>query len=209
MEAEVYTVGYANRSIEQFIALLRDNSITAIADVRSQPYSKFNSEFTSDSLRAILKKAEIGYVFLGKELGARAAGDQYYVAGKVQYDLIAARPSFQAGLDRIDKGRKDHRIALMCAEMDPLDCHRCILVGRHLAGRGIPILHILETDTVERHESTLRRLVQLLRIQDAWKTQNDEEDFLMAYQIQGERIAFHQAPVEIPQYELWAQGSSQ
>src|SRR5690348_7267665 len=144
MQADVFTIGYSGRSFAEFLALLNANGITAIADVRSQPFSKFNVEFNQDTLKTELAKSGIAYVFLGVELGARSSDKACYVEGKVQYDRLATTEPFRIGLDRVERGRKGHRIALMCAEADPLMCHRCILVSRHLAARRLPILHILE-----------------------------------------------------------------
>src|ERR1700683_1304442 len=205
--APVYSIGYSNRSIEQFLALLRENSVTAIADVRSQPFSRSNPAFRQDLLRDVLRSAGISYAFLGKELGARAPDEGCYVAGKVQYDLLAATSAFQAGLDRIQSGRNLHRIALMCAESDPLTCHRCILVARHLSARGVVVRHILEHGSVEDHESTARRLVQILRVPEVCSSGREEDLLGMAYQIQGERIAWRKDLDESVQYELWGQES--
>jgi len=185
------------------MSLLRENSVTAVADVRSQPFSKSNPEFTSAPLRETLRQFGISYVFLGEELGARSTDKRCYVAGKVQYDLIASSPSFQAGLDRVEKGRTNHSIALMCAEKEPLNCHRCILVGRHLRARGVPIRHILDDGVVEDHDSSILRLMQLLRISDAWRPEMSKDKLTMAYEVQGERIAFRKDAVEVVQYGLW------
>lgn len=202
MEPAVYTVGYTGRSIEQFIALLQENSISAVADVRSTPRSHA-SDFNQDSLRALLKPAGITYVFLGRELGARTPDQTCYIAGKVQYDLLAATKEFQSGLDRLEKGRFIHSIALMCAEKEPLECHRCILVGRHLAERGIQVRHILDHARVENHDSTMDRLVEMLRISAAQPSQPQKDKLLMAYRIQGDRIAFQNFNRTFKQYDLW------
>jgi len=206
--AAVYSVGYSNRGMEEFLALLRESSVTAIADVRSQSHSKSRPEYGRDLLRSTLRSAGIGYVFLGRELGARTLDEACYVGGKVQYDLLAATRGFQEGLDRVEKGRNDHRIALMCAEGDPLTCHRCILVGRHLRARGVPVRHILENGLVEDQDATVQRLVQALRIRDVCTSSRDEDLLAMAYKIQGERIAFRKDADEGGQYELWGREAS-
>ena len=116
--------------------------------------------------------------------------------------------AFQEGLDRVDKGRSDHRIALMCAEGEPLTGHRCISVGRHLRARAIPVRHILENGLVEEHDVTVQRLVQLLRIPDLCASRRDEDYLAMAYKIQGDRIAFRKEVDECEQYELWGREAS-
>ncbi|MGB9030717.1 MAG: DUF488 domain-containing protein [Acidobacteriaceae bacterium] len=206
--AAVYSVGYSNRGMEEFLALLRESSVNAIADVRSEPYSKSRPEYGQDLLKKALHAAGISYAFLGRELGARTVDEGCYVGGRVQYDLLAATRAFQEGLDRVDKGRSDHRIALMCAEGEPLTCHRCILVGRHLRARAIPVRHILENGLVEEHDVTVQRLVQLLRIPDLCASRRDEDYLAMAYKIQGDRIAFRKEVDECEQYELWGREAS-
>lgn len=202
LQSAVYTIGYLGRSIDQFISLLRENSVSAVADIRSTPRSH-SPEFNQDSLKASLRGAGIFYVFLGRELGARTPDKACYIAGKVQYDLLAATATFRSGLDRIEKGRSHRRIALMCAEKEPLDCHRCILVGRHLAMRGVPVRHIIDSGLVEDQDSVMRRLIDELRISEACSSQEPEDRLSMAYQIQGRRIAFQSSNNLPKQFDLW------
>jgi uncharacterized protein (DUF488 family) len=189
--------------MEQFLSLLRENSVTAIADVRSQPYSKFNQAFNGNTLKETLRDAGILYVFMGQELGARTGDPKCYVGGKVQYELLAATPLFQSGLERVDKGRANHRIALMCAEKEPIECHRCILVARHLQARGIKVRHILDEALVEDHDVTAARLAESLALSKVYGSRQHDELLSMAYSIQGERIAFTQEAKESVQYDLW------
>ena len=81
-------------------------------------------------------------------------------AGRPDYDLMAATPSFQAGLDRVIEGGERYRIALMCAEREPLDCHRFLLVSRRLHDRDVALGHILADGSIEPHETTEARLLQ-------------------------------------------------
>jgi uncharacterized protein (DUF488 family) len=156
----VFTMGHSTHAIEHFVALLRAHGVTAIADVRSTPYSRMAQHFNREPLRAYLKVNGIDYVFLGAELGARSSDPACYVDGKVQYDRLAAQPEFQRGLDRIQAGAERHRIALMCAEGDPLTCHRTILVARELRNRGIAVSHIRTDGALESHEAAEERLLR-------------------------------------------------
>jgi uncharacterized protein (DUF488 family) len=159
--SEVFTIGHSTHSWERFIALLRSAHVTAIADVRTSPYSRHSPQFSRDSLRAELRSDGISYVFLGKELGGRPSGRQFYCDGVADYEKMAHTPEFSNGLDRVLEGTKKYRIALMCSERDPLDCHRCLLVGRALAQRGVRVNHILDDGNVASHgeiEDTLLRL---------------------------------------------------
>src|SRR5262249_62321000 len=117
----VYTIGHSTHDPERFIELLRAHGITAIGDVRSNPYSRMNPQYNRETLKTILAAADITYVFLGRELGARSQDPACYERGKVQYDRLARTELFRAGLDRVRDGMERFRLALMCAEKEPLE----------------------------------------------------------------------------------------
>ena len=160
MGRTVYSVGHSNHSIERFVALLRGQEIGAVADVRSVPYSRRLPHFSKAPLSASLKDAGLVYVFLGDQLGARPQNPACYRDGRVDYALVAATEAFKTGLDRVERGAERYRLALLCAEREPLDCHRTLLVSRHLRNRGTEIRHILADGTVEPHEETEARLLK-------------------------------------------------
>ena len=139
--------------------LLRLHGITAVADVRSRPYSRMNPQFNRESFCKLLQSSGIAYVFLGRELGARSEDRSCYVQGQVRYDLLAQTDLFQAGMRRVTEGMITHRVALMCAEKDPLTCHRTILVCRHLVNGGVKVRHILADGRLEDHEEAISRLL--------------------------------------------------
>ncbi len=188
--ASVYTIGHSTHSTEALIELLAKHAITAIADVRSRPYSRFNPQFNRESLKSELRRSDIAYVFLGNELGARSEDSHCYVGGKVQYELLAQTEIFQKGLQRIEKGAAKQRIALLCAEKDPLTCHRAILVCRHLVDRGIEAQHILEDGRLESHDDALSRLLRELGIAEPQLFRSRDELILEAYSRRGEQIAY-------------------
>jgi uncharacterized protein (DUF488 family) len=156
----VFTIGHSNHSSERFLALLQGAGITAVADVRSIPQSRRWPHFSRARIERWLADAGIAYVFLGAELGGRPADPALMREGRADYDLMAATLSFQAGLERVIEGAKRHRIALMCAEREPLDCHRFLLVSRRLHDREVPLCHILADGSIEPHETTEARLLQ-------------------------------------------------
>jgi len=157
----IFTVGHSDHSPEDFVDLLQRHGIEAIADVRSAPFSRRFPAFNKESLRNILAKNSISYVFLGKELGARPADSSCFRDGRADFDLIARSEAFRNGMARLLKGASRMRIALLCAEKEPLQCHRCILAGRVLAEQGEDVVHILADGSTERHEETMRRLLAL------------------------------------------------
>jgi len=164
----IYTVGHSNHPIEPFIRLLQPHGITALADVRSTPYSRFNPQFRREKLQAALATAGIQYVFLGEELGARSQDPAVYDAnGRVSYALLAKTDLFRRGIARLKTGMAEHRISLMCAEREPLECHRTILVSRELVREGVPVTHILADGSLESHERAMQRLVASLKLPEA------------------------------------------
>ncbi len=158
---EVLTIGHSAHSGERFVALLRSAGVTAVADVRSSPYSRHTPQFNRDDLSKELRLNGISYVFLGKELGGRPRERRFYCDGVANYEKMARATDFCEGLDRIVEGAKKHRIALMCSERDPLDCHRCLLVGRALVQRGVRVSHILENGNVLHQAAVEDRLLTL------------------------------------------------
>jgi len=176
--------------MQRIIELLTLHDVTAVADVRSHPYSRFNPQFNRESFHANLKTAGISYVFLGRELGARTQDRGCYVDGTVQYDLVARTGSFQEGLARIVEGVRSQSIALLCAEKDPLACHRSILICRHLANRGIGAQHILDDGRLESHDQALARLLVELGLAggDLFRTRDDL--IVEAYDRRGRQIAY-------------------
>ncbi|MFH1243801.1 MAG: DUF488 domain-containing protein [Pseudomonadota bacterium] len=189
---ELFTIGHSTHTIDRFIELLSIHAITAVCDVRSQPYSKFNPQFNREALQSELKRHGIPYVYLGKELGPRSGDPDCYENGRVGYDLLARTDLFQDGLRRVREGMKSYRIALMCAEKDPIMCHRTILVCRRLEDDVIRIRHILEDGSIEENEDAMRRLMKLLKMPEQDLFTPQEGMLQRAYDIQGKKIAYIQ-----------------
>jgi uncharacterized protein (DUF488 family) len=186
----VYTIGHSTHEPERFVELLRAHSITAVGDVRSHPYSRMNPQYNREPLRAILTAAGIAYVFLGRELGARSEDPACYEGGKVQYERLARTELFQSGLDRVREGMSRFRLALMCAEKEPLECHRGILVARELEAAGIGVRHILADASAESHAEAMARLRELLGLPASDLFRSEAEVLEDAYRMQGARIAY-------------------
>jgi uncharacterized protein (DUF488 family) len=186
----VLTIGHSNHSIEAFLALLHAHDVTALADVRSVPFSRFAPQFNRDALEASLRADGVKYVFLGRELGGRSNDPSCYANGRVQYARLAATNLFAKGIDRIFKGASEHRIALMCAEKDPLDCHRTILVSRALVERDIAVGHILSDGRLEAHGDAMIRLLDSFGLprDDLFRSRN--ELIAEALAKQEERVAY-------------------
>lgn len=166
-ENTLYTIGHSNHSHEEFLKLLREHGVTAVADVRSSPYSQFMPEYNMPVIEAVLRKAGVSYVHLGRELGARRVEEECYVDGRAKYERIAELPVFRDGLHRLFQGVDNYRVAVMCAEADPIGCHRAILVCREVkrARPDLGILHIHNNGVTEKHEALEERLVALHKLQ--------------------------------------------
>ena len=187
---ELFTIGHSTHTSERFVDLLRMHEITAVCDVRSDPYSKFNPQFNHETLQTELKRHGIAYVFLGKELGPRSNDPDCYVKGKVDYNRLSQTGHFHEGLRRVGQGMKSYRIALMCAEKDPIMCHRTILVCRHLRVEEMRIRHILDDGSIEENDQAIKRLMELLKLPERDLFHSPEEMIERAYDLQGDRIAF-------------------
>jgi len=163
----LYTIGHSNHTIEDFIALLKRYGVTCIADVRSAPYSRYCPQFNKGALATSLQAAGITYMFLGKELGARPDDPCCYEGGFVNFQEIAKREKFKRGIERLLADISRHVVALMCAEKDPLQCHRMILISRYLKKHKVQIKHILADGNIEEHTEAEHRLVGMLKAEPA------------------------------------------
>ncbi len=192
MSNTVYTIGHSTNSIQRFVALLRQHSITAVCDVRSMPYSRMNPQFNREALSRSLESAGIKYAFLGKELGARSEDKDCYRNGQVQYELLAQTDLFKQGIQRVETGAANYRVALMCAEREPLSCHRSILVSRKLTEDGLSVRHILGDGQLEDHEHAVKRLVSMLNLPGSDMFRPEEAVIDDAYKRQADQIAYRE-----------------
>ncbi len=157
----VYTVGHSNHPIEEFLKLLVKHNINCVCDVRSMPYSRFTEQYNRENIKEYLSEHNIKYLFFGEEFGARREEKSLLTDGMVDFEKVAKNEKFIKGINRIEKGlEKGYRIALMCTEKEPIECHRTILVSRNLYLKGMVILHILSDGTAVYHEKIEEELVE-------------------------------------------------
>jgi len=149
----LYTIGHSNHPIDRFIGLLSGAGIEALYDVRSKPFSRFSPQFNQKALAKSLQAAGIAYVWMGDSLGGRPDDPCCYVDGKLSYDLQAKTPLFQSGLSRLRTDSGILKIAVMCAEKNPMDCHRKNSIAKNLP--DIDVVHILADGTLEPQERLL------------------------------------------------------
>ncbi len=155
----IYTIGYGAREGEAFFAALKTHQIEFMIDVRSQPYSRHWPEFTKSALEDALQANGTRYVFMGDTLGGRPDDEACYTDGEIDYAKVAVRSFYRRGIERLhNASRQGHRVALLCAETQPENCHRTRLIGQTLTAEGVEVLHIDENDEIISQEQALLRL---------------------------------------------------
>jgi uncharacterized protein (DUF488 family) len=187
---EVFTVGHSTLSYERFIALLRHAGVNAVADVRTSPFSRHFPQFNRDTLKSELRLDGVSYVFLGEELGGRPRDRMLYRDGVADYEKMATCEGFGKGLERVVEGAKRYRIALMCSEHDPLDCHRCLLVSRALVKKGVRVSHILSDGIVASQARIEDRLLELAGRKSDDLFAPPEDRLAAAYRDRARKVAF-------------------
>jgi uncharacterized protein (DUF488 family) len=156
----LYSVGHSNNDWPAFLALLRRAGVTAVADVRSSPYSRRLPHFNRAELEAGLRAAGIGYLFLGDQLGGRPEDpDVYAPDGRVDYEKVRRTFAFRQGLERLLQDLERFTVAMLCAEDDPLDCHRGLMITPALREFGVAPLHLRKDPAVESTPEMEARLL--------------------------------------------------
>jgi uncharacterized protein (DUF488 family) len=177
----IWTVGHSNHPLQELLDLLGQHQISLLVDVRSSPFSRHASQFNREAIAHALRARAIEYLFLGDLLGGRAEGGQFYdPEGYVRYDRLAQSPQFQQGIERLLQEIRTSRVALMCGEEDPTNCHRRLLIGRVLRGLGVAVMHIraagpAQTEEEVAAEETFRKTKGQLTLfdlegPDEWKS---------------------------------------
>ena len=153
----IYTIGHSNQEVKTFIGLLKKYSIEVVVDVRSNPYSKYASQFNKKEIQRDIQTNDMNYLFLGKEIGGKPSDPQFYDSdGYVLYSKIAGSADFLEGIERLLNGIKQYKIALMCSEENPETCHRRLLIGKVLSDHGVEVLHIRSDGRVQSERDILR-----------------------------------------------------
>lgn len=197
---DIYSIGHTNHTIDKFILMLRKQNINCIVDVRSTPFSKYTPQFNKDTLQKSLNIRGIHYLHMGKEFGARRDSTLLYSKeGYLDFEKARQDVDFLSGVERLKDGcEKGFRIALMCTEKDPLDCHRAIMVSKGLKDNGFNVRHILPDNTIQSQEKIEERLLDKYfpdRFQISFSTylgerKTEEEMIDEAYQKRNAEIGY-------------------
>ena len=149
----LWTIGHSNHALDVFLDLLTQGRIEVLADVRSSPYSRYAVQFNRESLRPALQNRSIEYRYFGDRLGGRIDDPNCYdEAGHVLYDRVAALPAFRQAIEELLAAAGKARLAILCGEEDPTDCHRRLLVGRVAGRRGAAVMHIRGDGRIQSEE---------------------------------------------------------
>jgi uncharacterized protein (DUF488 family) len=204
----LFTIGHSILEFESFAALLKDHGAQLVVDVRSTPQSARFPQFSLPGFEKLLQAVQIAYLFLGEELGGRPDdADAYRRDGQVDYQTRRKSYAFQAGLSRLGKELEGRSVAMMCAEEDPLECHRFLMVGPELTKLGVVPLHIRKGSRIESQEAAENRLLAATGFEAvAANTLFPEartEALEKAFRLQAEKFAFRVKPLA---FDPWAQG---
>jgi uncharacterized protein (DUF488 family) len=173
----IFSIGHSNQSIEAFLTLLQQHQIQVLVDVRSSPYSRFVPQFNSTPLAVAVRQVGIKYLFMGKELGGRPDGAEFYDAdGHVLYNRVAEASFFLDGINRLKKGGSTYRVAIMCSEEDPTVCHRHLLIGRVLTRQGVNLWHIRGDGHIQSAEDLSPREEPVSYQPSLWGEQLPEQE---------------------------------
>jgi len=192
----VYTIGYAGFKINDFIEELHKYGINLVVDVRSKPYSQYFSEYNKEKLEELLKDAKVFYRNYADEFGARQTNNSYFTHGYMDFELFSQSDSFLNGFDKIEKNiEKGYTPVLMCAEKDPFNCHRAILVSRAFSLTGYNVKHLLPNNEIITQSDLEKRLLdfyfpkryQLSLVDEA---KSDDELIIEAYKKRNQEIGY-------------------
>lgn len=194
----IFTLGHSNHTWQSFAALIQRAGIERIVDVRSAPASKYSPHFNREFIEPALVEIGCSYCFMGLELGGRPSNAELFTNGVADFALMASTDEFAAAIDSLIDMSRSAPTALMCAEKDPMDCHRCLLVGRHLHGRGESVRHVLFDGTIETQQDVEKRMLKAagLDADDLFRSHDERVD--QAYALRNRRVGFALAPAPTP-----------
>ena len=156
-ELTAFTIGHSNHPVEKLIELLRQHETEVVVDVRSSPYARYATHFNKKDIQRALEPQGIKYLFLGDVIGGKPKREEFYDdEGHVLYSRLSQSPGFQQGITRLIDEIRSHRVALLCGEEDPTDCHRRLLIGPVLVERGVELIHIRGDGRAQTEEELVK-----------------------------------------------------
>jgi uncharacterized protein (DUF488 family) len=199
----VFTIGHSNFELEVFLDMLHGQQVQLLIDVRSRPLSARFPQFSQPGFQAAVEAAGVSYLFLGEELGGRPDDPDVYARdGVVDYRRRRQSYAFRAGLERVLAEAASRSVALMCAEEDPLECHRFLMICPELVTSGVRPLHIRKGSGIETQEDAENRLLAASRLGSFAGGTLFPEARLQAldeaYELQSHKCAYRVDPARVP-----------
>ncbi|MDR0988950.1 MAG: DUF488 domain-containing protein [Prevotellaceae bacterium] len=176
MKSTIYSIGHGNKTIEEFLKELKSFDIDFLVDIRSKPFSKWSPQFNQTSLQLEVEREHIKYVFLGDKLGGLPDDRSCYDSeGKVVYGFMKNKIFFQEGLKRlIVANNKAIKVAIMCSESKPEECHRSKLIGEELLDNfNISVNHIIAENRIKSQEVVIGELTNGFGLVDLFGNKTD------------------------------------
>lgn len=193
----IYTIGHSTHTLEYFRELLDAYRINCVVDVRQTAASSYNPQYNGTTLKPYLQQNGIVYIHMGPEFGARPRNPAMLDAeGRVDFEKVRESPLFLQGIGRLKKGvEKGYRIALMCSQSDPFDCHRFVLIAYYLVRHGFTVRHILKdkscVDNSRLEQQLLEKYRKKLPLKDLFNPHIGEAHRLEeAYRLRAKSIAY-------------------
>lgn len=193
----IYTIGYTAFSINEFIETIKNFGISCVIDVRSSPFSNYYTDYNKDTLERTLKEHNILYRNYANEFGARQTNPAFYSGDIVDFDKFIKSAQFLEGVSKVKKGiERGYSFVLMCAEKDPIKCHRSIMLGKGFSENGFDVKHIVSKTEIESQRELEERLLEMYH-QDRFQLtifggeQSDSELLADAYKKQNLAIGYN------------------
>ena len=198
----LFTIGHSNLEMSELLGVLIRHEVHVVCDVRSRPGSFRFPQFNREPLMAQLASAKIIYQFFGDQLGGRPVDPRYYRPdGLVDYAARRKAPDFGEAIDRFLGFMQSQNVVLMCAEEDPLHCHRFMLICPTLVQRGYLPVHLRRGAAVESQRDAEDRLLQLHGFADVTSnslfSQGRAAALEDALRLQSEQYGFRSSPEAI------------
>jgi uncharacterized protein (DUF488 family) len=170
----VFSIGHGNKDIDEFISELHSYDIKFLIDIRSKPYSKFSQHFSQQSLKVVVEREHIRYVYMGQELGGLPHDSTCFTSeGKVDYNKLKEKDFFKEGLQRLlNVNSKGLKVCIMCSESDPKMCHRSKLIGVELQKMGVALQHIISVSKILTQDQVINELTKGFGIVDLFGEEN-------------------------------------
>jgi len=199
----VFTIGHSTLDLDVFLGMLRDQRVELLIDVRSRPQSGRFPQFSQPGFQEALEASGVAYLFMGEELGGRPDDPDVYMRdGVVDYRRRRKSYAFRSGIERVLAEAESRSVALLCAEEDPLECHRFLMICPELVAAGVSPIHIRKGSKLDSQEQAENRLLAASGLDSmAGNTLFPEArlDALdEAYDSQARKCAFRVDPAQLP-----------